>query len=83
MNVALKQICCCRWLDDVRVSTDINCVVHGVDDDGVRKRAGLQGEVMACQEAIRDVDGDIAVLMRQRERIQNRMAAAQKKLEQA
>lgn len=83
MNAALKQICCCRWMGDTRVSHDINCAVHGVDDDGTRKRNRALGEALACQEAIRDIDADIAVLTKRREKIHARMIAAQKQMEQA
>lgn len=83
MNAALKQICCCRWQGEVRVSKDMNCAVHGVDGEALRNRDRAWGEVMACQEALRDIDADIAVLTKRREKIHARMIAAQKQMEQA
>lgn len=83
MNAALQQICSCRWLEEVRISHDTHCPVHGAEYDAQRQRDRAYGEVLACQEALRDIDADIAVLNKRRERVSARMLAAQKQMEQA
>jgi hypothetical protein len=53
MNAALRQICCCSWMGEVRVREDAHCAIHGLDK-ATLERSRLEGELLATAEALRD-----------------------------